>query len=134
MDGAVEPLSTRTDAADDLTATNDPDLMANEQTWPTEEEMAGAGSASGTDGPKRMKRVPKGTSAYQAAWIVDDDEDEDGDDDEDDEDMSDGEDAGDAGSMRKGFMDEGEETEDIELDSRRGDAHRDMDDDQEEVE
>ena len=36
------------------------------------------------------KRVPKGTSAYQAAWIVDDqeDDDDDGDDDDDDGDDS----------------------------------------------
>lgn len=67
--------------------------MANEQTWPSEEEMTSA-SASGADSvtsrtenglpiaksgttPKSVRRVrvPKGTSTYQAAWIVDPDSD-----------------------------------------------------------
>ena len=51
---------------------------------PTEEEMNEAQSK------KRLLRVPKGTSDYQASWIFDaeevdqDDEDDDDDDDEDD--------------------------------------------------
>jgi pre-rRNA-processing protein TSR1 len=78
----VEPviLSTRTDDADSLTSTNAPGDMANEQTWPTEEEMAQGERPAGQDvpdapagtTPRRIKRVPKGTSEYQAAWIVDD--------------------------------------------------------------
>lgn len=44
---------------------------------------AAQGGASETPRP-RVKRVPKGTSAYQAAWIVDDDE---GDNDEDDDEL-----------------------------------------------
>ncbi|KZW00951.1 ribosome biogenesis protein tsr1 [Exidia glandulosa HHB12029] len=76
------------DEADSLVSTNEPDTMANEQTWPTEEEMADAPAASGDvmpdapsgTTPRRVKRVPKGTSEYQAAWILDDDdEEEDGD-------------------------------------------------------
>uniref|UniRef100_K7GK29 Pre-rRNA-processing protein TSR1 homolog n=1 Tax=Pelodiscus sinensis TaxID=13735 RepID=K7GK29_PELSI len=50
-----------------------PDPMEGEQTWPTEEELKDAeGSLK-----KRRKvlKVPKGTSNYQAAWIVDDGED-----------------------------------------------------------
>lgn len=39
---ANDTLSVPTEDADDLTATNIPDLLANEQTWPTEEEMAGS--------------------------------------------------------------------------------------------
>jgi pre-rRNA-processing protein TSR1 len=39
-----------------------------EQTWPTEEEMAAARPAA----PPR--RLPPGTSDYQACWIVDDDD------------------------------------------------------------
>ncbi|QRW00782.1 40S ribosome biogenesis protein Tsr1 and BMS1 C-terminal [Ceratobasidium sp. AG-Ba] len=81
--------------ADSLTFTNHPDDMANEQTWPTSEELAdgeareaAALNSTPATGPKKskIKRVPKGTSAYQAAWIVDDaddegesDQDEDGD-------------------------------------------------------
>lgn len=44
-----------------------------EQTWPTEEELSAAAAAS-----KRMRkrRLPAGTSEYQAAWILDDDDDD----------------------------------------------------------
>ena len=89
--------------ADDLVSTNVPsegdDLLA-EQTWPTAEEIASApanihrtfGNEVYVPPPpdlpgtlSRMKRVPKGTSAYQAAWIPneDDGDDDDGDDDDD---------------------------------------------------
>lgn len=69
-------LSTPDESAEDLVAHNVPDLLANEQTWPTEEEMDSAPAASGVNAEgRRVKRVPKGTSAYQAAWIVDEDED-----------------------------------------------------------
>lgn len=43
--------------------------MDAEQTWPTEEELAEAKSQR----KKIVKRVPKGTSEYQAAWIPDED-------------------------------------------------------------
>lgn len=43
--------------------------MDAEQTWPTEEELAQAAAAR----KKIVKRVPKGTSEYQAAWIPDED-------------------------------------------------------------
>ena len=42
------------------------DPLDAEQTWPTEEELAEAEEAN-----KNRRRVPKGTSDYQAAWIVD---------------------------------------------------------------
>ncbi|KIJ49414.1 hypothetical protein M422DRAFT_225108 [Sphaerobolus stellatus SS14] len=84
----VEPsqLASATDDADSLISTNDPDTMANEQTWPTEEEMRATDghmiggekipdAAVGTT-PKMVKKVPKGTSAYQAAWIIEEDEEE----------------------------------------------------------
>ncbi|KAH9276334.1 hypothetical protein BASA83_001022 [Batrachochytrium salamandrivorans] len=80
-----------------LVADNDIDPMEGEQTWPTEEELAEAdervlrlrnGDDCDMDEDKRprpfapikepkKRRVPKGTSSYQAAWILDDDEDED---------------------------------------------------------
>ncbi|WVQ83997.1 hypothetical protein IAT38_006142 [Cryptococcus sp. DSM 104549] len=134
VDASSDPLSVPTENADDLTATNVPDLMLNEQTWPTEEEMGegpAAGSSSGEK--KRTKRVPKGTSAYQAAWIVDEDEDDDEDEDEGDMDMSD-EEEGDVahGHSRDGDGDDEEETEEIELDSRREDAHRELNAEEEE--
>ncbi|KAG8688091.1 hypothetical protein FRC09_013108 [Ceratobasidium sp. 395] len=84
--------------ADSLTSTNRPDEMANEQTWPTAEELADgeAREAAALSAPvpgakkSKIKRVPKGTSAYQAAWIIDDadDEDEDNEDEDGDADMN----------------------------------------------
>lgn len=48
------------------------DPMEGEQTWPTEEELAEAEKRMAPK--KRIKRVPKGTSEYQAAWIVESDD------------------------------------------------------------
>eukprot|EP01116_Phalansterium_solitarium_P025551 TRINITY_DN9827_c0_g1_i1.p1 TRINITY_DN9827_c0_g1~~TRINITY_DN9827_c0_g1_i1.p1 ORF type:complete len:868 (+),score=304.71 TRINITY_DN9827_c0_g1_i1:66-2669(+) len=81
-----------------LDSENVPDPMAGEQTWPTEDELADADERMAKiQGQKRKKKVPKGFSAYQAAWIPEDEEDGDGeDDDEDDEDASEGEDEADA--------------------------------------
>jgi len=53
------------------------DPLEGEQTWPTEEEMEMAAeerrqAAMDADkGVKIVKKVPKGTSDYQAAWILD---------------------------------------------------------------
>lgn len=135
----VEPtLIAEPDAssADSLVSCNEPDDMANEQTWPTEEEMNGAqngeeapmlpDAGAGTT-PKVVKRVPKGMSEYQASWIVDESDDEDGDDDE-----KDGSDAA---------MDEEEEEEmvdlpmeedtDMDIESRRSVAFQDLDHEEE---
>ncbi|KAH3882716.1 pre-rRNA-processing protein TSR1 homolog [Dreissena polymorpha] len=46
------------------------DPMEGEQTWPTEEELKQAEESQ----KKMKKRVPKGTSDYQAFWIMDDEE------------------------------------------------------------
>lgn len=91
----VEPTTLaepNADDADSLVSTNVPDETMNEQTWPTEDEMRGIGvdvegtinslripdAKKGTT-PRRVKKVPKGWSEYQAAWIVEDeDEGEDG--------------------------------------------------------
>ncbi|KAL3845392.1 hypothetical protein ACJIZ3_002795 [Penstemon smallii] len=68
-----------------LVIENIPDPLAGEQTWPTEAEMAEADKDHDKK-TKKKKRIPKGTSEYQAAWIVDDSDvdysgsDEDGDD------------------------------------------------------
>ena len=48
---------------DDLICENEPDEMEGEQTWPTNEELAEAKE-------KRKIKVPKGTSEYQASWII----------------------------------------------------------------
>ncbi|KAI0256330.1 ribosome biogenesis protein tsr1 [Lactifluus subvellereus] len=98
---AVEPTvlsEPDPDDADSLVSSNDPDDMQNEQTWPTEEEMQDDGSSRkltedsqlpeaepGTT-PRAVRRVPKGTSEYQAAWIIDEDDDEGGEDKRDSDD------------------------------------------------
>ncbi|XP_039180213.1 pre-rRNA-processing protein TSR1 homolog isoform X1 [Crotalus tigris] len=50
-----------------------PDPMEGEQTWPSEEELREA-DESLKQSKKAVRRVPEGTSAYQAAWILDGDE------------------------------------------------------------
>lgn len=62
-----------------LKSENDPDPMNGEQTWPYQEEMDGQtledGKLEDDEEAETKKRVPKGTSEYQAAWIKDDDND-----------------------------------------------------------
>ena len=128
IDWTPSELSTADETRDDLTATNEPDPMLNDQTWPSEQDNREGAFAE----QPRTKRVPKGTSAYQAAWIVDDEE-EDGLDDDEEEMSQDG--IGD-GSVDAdvGIIADVEETEEIELDSRRSELHRDLDDEEEEQE
>ena len=57
------------------------DPMEGDQTWPTEEELAEASRLQTPPTgqplrPSEARRVPRGTSDYQAAWIVADSEDE----------------------------------------------------------
>jgi pre-rRNA-processing protein TSR1 len=142
--GAV--LSTPGEEADDLTALNEVDTMGNEQTWPTEEEMADGEAImrqnnGEADGAKkiRVKRVPKGTSAYQAAWILDDEDEAelDRENDDDDEMAQDNGDDLDEVGVEAGFgrvrddEEELEETEEIELDERRVEDEE-LDDEEEE--
>ncbi|DAA18964.1 pre-rRNA-processing protein TSR1 homolog isoform X2 [Bos indicus] len=49
-----------------------PDPMEGEQTWPTEEELSEAHDLL-KESSKVVKKVPKGTSSYQAEWILDED-------------------------------------------------------------
>lgn len=126
------------DTADSLVSSNDPDDMANEQTWPTEEEMNGADDSveqaalpdaqTGTT-PKAVRRIPKGMSEYQAAWIVDEDED-----DEDDEGTKESSEA----EMEEIAEEEEEmvnmpmeEDTEMETDSRRSVAFKDLDNEEE---
>ncbi|KAG5542786.1 hypothetical protein RHGRI_015784 [Rhododendron griersonianum] len=53
-----------------LLVENVPDPLAGEQTWPTEAEMADADR--NREKKLRKRTLPRGTSEYQAAWIVDD--------------------------------------------------------------
>ncbi|XP_068601560.1 pre-rRNA-processing protein TSR1 homolog isoform X1 [Brachionichthys hirsutus] len=62
-----------------LQAEAEVDPMEGEQTWPTESELLEAEEARKK---KHVMKVPKGTSDYQATWIVDEDEDNNGDEDE----------------------------------------------------
>ena len=118
-------------SADSLISSNDPDDLANEQTWPTEDEMNVAGpeqdeipeAVNGTT-PKAVRRIPKGMNEYQAAWIIDDDGDdgdEDGKEGEDDTEMA-------------GIQEEEEEMQDIpveddqmDLDNRERVTFQDLD-------
>ncbi|ESO91202.1 hypothetical protein LOTGIDRAFT_105531 [Lottia gigantea] len=109
-----------------------PDPMEGEQTWPTEEELAEGKSVSSSK-KKIVKRVPKGTSEYQAMWIVDDEQDIDGnpgdDDDDDDSDVDEFKDA-----METMESDEEGEEDDYETmtmtennDDEKYDANMDLD-------
>ncbi|OBZ70794.1 Ribosome biogenesis protein tsr1 [Grifola frondosa] len=117
--------------ADSLVSSNDPDDLANEQTWPTEEEMRAAQNGGdiheaipdakkGTT-PKTVRKIPKGMSEYQAAWIIDESDEDDG--------------AGDAEDREDAEMDEEEMVEvpirgddaEMETDSKRSVAFQDLD-------
>lgn len=52
-----------------LESENIPDPMDAEQTWPTEEEIAEAEAER--KAKRKIKKIPKGFSDYQAAWIPD---------------------------------------------------------------
>lgn len=76
---------------------NELDPMEGEQTFPTAEEIAAA--AAEEDAKKKIqKKVPKGTSDYQAAWIIDE-EDNNNEDDGDGESDGSGSDASDDEEM-----------------------------------
>jgi pre-rRNA-processing protein TSR1 len=81
--------------ADDLVETNEPDAMAAEQTWPTEEEMADAPAAAAMTADEAVPDAAPGTTPasiskiaakakrgeasrrkYEAAWIVESDDEE----------------------------------------------------------
>ncbi|XP_072547226.1 pre-rRNA-processing protein TSR1 homolog [Salminus brasiliensis] len=95
-----------------LQAEAEVDPMDGEQTWPTESELQEAEEARKN---KKVMKVPKGTSDYQATWIVDDDDEEYGDDEEDDVDSCDDDD------------DDADETmeDDVENESQDGDFGKD---------
>lgn len=117
-----------------LKSENDVDLMNGEQTWPYQEEMDGKteedmeeeNGSIDTDADKK-KRVPKGTSEYQAAWIKDDGEhdleDDDDSDEWEDEEMSDEEEEDDEDDV-DGSLPEEDDAEDMEsVDNEDRDTH-----------
>ncbi|XP_069471452.1 pre-rRNA-processing protein TSR1 homolog [Ambystoma mexicanum] len=90
-----------------------PDPMEGEQTWPTEEELKEA-EDSVQKKKNVVRKVPKGTSEYQAAWILDDDEsgaEKSSSEDDDDDYMEEVED----GAMDETVSGEDRESEDEEL-------------------
>ncbi|KAI8852023.1 hypothetical protein BC829DRAFT_427182 [Chytridium lagenaria] len=110
-----------------LISENDPDPMEGEQTWPTEEELADADKrvAAVNGKGKRTVRAPKGTSSYQAAWIVEDDEfegSEEGSNSEGDEEMGDAE----GGENIEEDEDDDQEYEDVELEGGKEDFDTDF--------
>ncbi|XP_071810013.1 pre-rRNA-processing protein TSR1 homolog isoform X1 [Asterias amurensis] len=73
-EGAIVLDTADPDKQENLDSEAVPDPMEGEQTWPTEEELAEAEATLEESNTKQtVKRVPKGTSEYQAAWIVDSD-------------------------------------------------------------
>ncbi|KAL1746445.1 hypothetical protein HDZ31DRAFT_81238 [Schizophyllum fasciatum] len=125
------------DDAESLVSSNDPDDMQNEQTWPTEEEMSGAvqpeESGQQPEAPKKRRRkLPKGTSEYQASWIIDDDDEEgdDGEEGSDEEGREDADGADDTMEVEDRAMSEVED--DMDLDSRKSVAFEDLDAEEEE--
>ncbi|CAB3411233.1 unnamed protein product [Caenorhabditis bovis] len=79
-----------------------PNDMDGEQTWPTQEEI--------DEADREMRKVPKGTSSYQAAWILDENDDDDDDDDDDEDNYDDDKDDEDGDNMEEenDFETEGE--------------------------
>ena len=83
----IRTLTATTDLQDDPIRENDAVVEEDEQTWPTEEELAEADAARARQ-LRRRRKLPKGMSAYQAAWILDemlDDDDDEGEDYDDDD-------------------------------------------------
>ncbi|CAA0270937.1 unnamed protein product [Arabidopsis thaliana] len=92
-----------------LVIENTPDPLAGEQTWPTEEEMAEA-DKNQKQGRLKKKTLPRGTSEYQAAWIVDETDEEDSDNGDSDDNgmvLDRGEDSNQEGMYDQEFEDDG---------------------------
>jgi len=108
-----------------LDTENVPEPLDQEQTWPTEEELREA--ENNLEEKKVAKKVPKGTSEYQAAWIVDKHEEDNEGEEESDED-SDLEEDIDAVSDEEESDDEMEncDTEECETATTTGDEDYDM--------
>ena len=105
-------VAVATSERQDLDVENIPDEMEGEQTWPTQEEMLAAEQEQKT----KVRRVPKGTSEYQAAWIVDEDGDND-DDEGSDEDMEDEEEDDEVSAEEESDEDEEEDVNENNFDT-----------------
>ncbi|KAJ0969957.1 hypothetical protein J5N97_022834 [Dioscorea zingiberensis] len=110
-----------------LLVENSPDPLAGEQTWPTEAEIAEADANNNRQNFKK-KKLPRGTSDYQASWIVDETEGENSDDGEEGDGMV-------LDDQQKGHtLVEGSDYSDVDEDSdnmvEETVADEDMDDDE----
>lgn len=99
---------------------NEVDPMAGEQTWPTAEELAAEEQKLNTR--KIIKKLPPGTSQYQAAWIPDEESDGDNysdldDDDDDDYENADAEMSDDDDDDE---MDDGKSDQDVGMEDNDG--------------
>lgn len=122
----IQSLVPENSQQDPLLVENVPDPLAGEQTWPTEAEMA---EADKNEKRKILKKrsLPKGTSDYQAAWILDESDgnasESGGDDDNDDGMILDMEQSGITGEDVKEFeSDEDEGSLDLREDDGEDDS------------
>ena len=108
----------------------------NEQTWPTEEELRQA-----QDEQRQIKKkVPKGTSEYQAAWILSDEEEQDDDDEDERIDDRDDDEDGEQGEQQSTKQhgdeedeeeeEEEEEMEELVINKNQYDEHLDMEEEE----
>nr|XP_055052600.1 pre-rRNA-processing protein TSR1 homolog [Misgurnus anguillicaudatus] len=105
-----------------LQAEAEVDPMDGEQTWPTEAELEEAEEARKN---KNVMKVPKGTSDYQAMWIIDEGEKNEEEEDDDDVDSCDDDD---------GMMEDEMDNESQDAGSECASGDDDDDDDEEEEE
>jgi pre-rRNA-processing protein TSR1 len=119
-------------AMESLESQNEPDPMEGEQTWPTEEEIQESENKLRNMSKKRVRKVPKGTSSYQAAWIIDSDHEGDVEDDETVFDAEMDSSMKDDASEAQDYSEE--EYEQVELDDRSGAFDSTIDPEQEEKE
>ncbi|KAG9265207.1 hypothetical protein AMEX_G21577 [Astyanax mexicanus] len=110
-----------------LQAEAEVDPMDGEQTWPTESELQEAEEARKI---KKVIKVPKGTSDYQATWIVDDD-DEEYEEEEDDMDSCDDDDDDADEIMEDGDVEN--ESQDGDFGKNGEDVEEEEDEEQEEI-
>lgn len=133
----IEPITLHIpdqNLVESLESQNEPDPMDGEQTWPTDEEIQESEKKIKQLMKKRTRKVPRGTSSYQAAWIVDSDQEDGTDDDEDSTalDMEMDTSVKENGSEGHDFSEE--EYEQVELDDRSGAFDFTIDAEQEEKE
>ncbi|KAJ3693976.1 hypothetical protein LUZ60_009456 [Juncus effusus] len=67
----IQTLTPDPSAQEPLVVERVPDPLAGEQTWPTEAEMEEADADNTERKGHKKRKLPHGTSEYQAAWIVD---------------------------------------------------------------